>query len=94
MAIWEVSTMGVKTTFVIDPALYKVVKKVAVDRESTLSEILNKGLLVYVSDPDGVEEMTEILTDRKAMRALLEGIEAREKDRKGYYIDWAKVRGL
>lgn len=86
--------MGVKTTFVIDPALYKVVKKVAVDRESTLSEILNKGLLVYVSDPDGVEEMTEILTDRKAMRALLEGIEAREKDRKGYYIDWAKVRGL
>lgn len=86
--------MGSKTTFVIDTALYKVAKKVAVDRESTLSEILNKGLLVYISDPDGVEEMSEILTDRKAMKALLDGIEAREKGRKGYYIEWAKVRGL
>ncbi|MFQ5839847.1 MAG: hypothetical protein ACE5HK_03895 [Candidatus Methylomirabilales bacterium] len=86
--------MGTKTTLMLDPALYKAAKRVAVDRDSTLSEILNKGLLLYVSDPEGVEEMAEILTDRKAMRALLEGIEARARGRKGYYLDWKKVRAL
>ncbi len=84
--------MGTKTTLMLDPALYKAAKRVAVEHDRTLSEILNKGLLLYVSDPEGVEEMAEILTDRKAMTALLEGIEARAKARKGYYVEWDKVR--
>lgn len=86
--------MRTKTTLVVDSALYKAAKRVAVERDSTLSEILNKGLLLYVSDPEGVEEMAEILTDRKAMTALLEGIEARAEGRRGYYVEWKKVREL
>ena len=86
--------MGVKTTFVLDPALLKAAKRVALDRDSTLSATLAKGLLVYVSDPDGTEETAGILTDKKAMTALLEGIEARARERKGYYTDWSKVRGI
>jgi len=74
----------------LDQELYKAAKRVAVDRDRPLSEMLNKGLLVYVSDPEGVEETTEVLTDKKAMAALFEGIAARAKGRRGYYVDWAR----
>ena len=86
--------MGLKTTLVLDPVLYKAAKRVALEQDRTVSEVLNKGLLLYVSDPEGVEEMAEILGDRKAMAALLEGLEARKKGRKGYYLDWNEVGGL
>ena len=83
-----------KTTLVVDNEIYKAAKRVAVERDTTVSSMLTKGLLVYVSDPDGVEETTEVLRDRKAMAALVEGIEARARKRKGYYLDWNKVRDL
>jgi len=90
----EERRMGTKTTLVIDPALFKAAKRVAVEREVTLSSIMNKGLLLYVSDPESVEEMAEILSDRRAMAALLEGMEARAKGRKGYYLEWNKLRDI
>jgi len=83
-----------KTTMMVDNEIYRAAKRVALEHDTTLSAMLTKGLLVYVSDPEGVEEATEVLTDRKAMAALLEGIEARARKRKGYYLDWSKVRGL
>jgi len=83
-----------KTTLIVDNEVYKAAKRVAVEQDTTLSSMLTKGLLLYVSDPEGVEESAEILTDRKAMLALLEGIEARTRKRKGYYVDWSKVREL
>jgi len=83
-----------KTTLIVDNEVYKAAKRVSVERDTTLSAMLTKGLLLYVSDPEGVEETTEILTDRRAMAALLEGIEARARKRKGYYLDWSKVRAL
>ena len=83
-----------KTTLIVDNEIYKAAKRVAVERDTTLSSMLTKGLLLYVSDPEGVEETTEILRDPKAMAALIEGVEARAKKRKGYYLDWNKVRDL
>jgi hypothetical protein len=83
-----------KTTLMVDDDIYKAAKRMAVERDTTMSSMLTKSLLLYVSDPEGVEETASILTDRKAMAALLEGIEARAKKRKGYYMDWTKVREL
>jgi len=79
-----------KVTVVLDPALLKAAKRVALDRDSTLSATLAKGLLVHVSDPDGTEETAGVLTDKKAMTALLKGMEARARGRKGYYLDRRK----
>ena len=86
--------MTIKTTLTIDREVYKAAKRVAVERETTLSSILRKALLVYVSDPEGIEETTEILTDPKALAALLEGQAARKSKKAGYYIAWEKVRDL
>ena len=86
--------MTVKTTLTIDNAIYKAAKRVAVDHDTTVSAMVRKGLLIYVSDPEGVEETAAILTDADAMKAIREGEEARRKGRKDYYVDWDQIRDL
>jgi len=84
----------IKTTLTIDKEIYKAAKRVAVEREMSLSSILRKALLVYVSDPEGVEETTDVLMDPKALEAILQGQTARKEKRAGYYVTWEKVRDL
>jgi len=86
--------MTVKTTLNIDGEVYKAAKRVAVDRDTTVSAMVRKALLIYVSDPEGVEETVAVLTDKKAMEAIQAGQEARKQNKKDYYIDWDKVREL
>ena len=86
--------MAVKTTLTIDRAIYKAAKRVAVERETTVSAMVRKGLLIYVSDPEGVEETIGLLMDKRAMEAIKAGEEARRRGRKDYYIDWDKIRDL
>ena len=86
--------MTVKTTLTIDPAIYKAAKRVAVEQETTVSAMVRKGLLIYVSDPEGTDETIGLLTDRRAMQAIEAGEEARKRGRKGYYIEWGKIRDL
>ena len=83
-----------KTTLNIDPTIYKAAKRVAVERDTTVSAMLRKALLVLVSDPDGVDETVELLTDKDAMKAIEAGEEARRRGRKDHYIDWDKIRDL
>lgn len=86
--------MPVKTTLTIDPAIYKAAKRVAVEYDTTVSAMVRKGLLIYVSDPEGVEDTIALLTDKEAMKALEAGEEARRRGRKDYYIDWDQIRDL
>ena len=86
--------MTVKTTLLLDSEVFKAAKKMAVDMDTTLSALATKGILVYISDPDGMEETVEILKDKNAMKALLAGVEARSKNKKGYYLDWDKVKHI
>ena len=86
--------MTIKTTLTIDREIYKAAKRVAVERETTVSSMLRKALLLYVSDPEGVEETVEILADPKALAAILEGQTARKGKKPGYYIAWEKIRDL
>ena len=86
--------MTIKTTLNIDAEIYKAAKRVAVDHDTTVSAMIRKGLLVYISDPEGIEETVSLLTDPNAMEALRAGEEARKKNRKDYYIDWEKVRDI
>ena len=86
--------MPVKTTLTMDRAIYKAAKRVAVERETTVSAMVRKGLLIYVSDPEGTDETIALLTDKRAMKAIRSGEEARRRGRKDYYIDWDKVRGV
>lgn len=86
--------MTVKTTLNIDREVYKAAKRVAVEFDTTVSALVRKGLLLYVSDPEGVEETVSILRDRNAMEAIRAGEEARRRGRKDHYVDWAKVRDV
>ncbi len=86
--------MTIKTTLNIDREVYKAAKRVAVDHDTTVSAMVRKGLLVYVSDPEAVEETVSILRDRKAMEAIRAGEEARRRGRKDFYVDWDKVRDV
>ena len=86
--------MPVKTTLTIDPAIYKAAKRVAVEYDTTISSMVRKGLLIYCSDPEGVEETVGILMDKQAMEAIRAGEAARKRGRKGYYIDWDQIRDL
>jgi len=86
--------MPIKTTLTIDPAIYKAAKRVAVEHDTTVSAMMRKGLLIYVSDPEGVEETLALLTDKDAMKAIQAGEEARKRGRKDYYIDWDQIREL
>ena len=86
--------MTTKTTLTIDPAIYKAAKRVAVEHETTVSAMVRKGLLIYVSDPEGTDESIALLTDRRAMRAIEAGEQARHRGRKDYYIEWDKIRDL
>lgn len=86
--------MTIKTTLMIDQEVYKAVKRVALEKDVSISSILQKGLMLYVSDPEGVEETYEVLSDSHAMKDILEGLEARRKKTRGHYLDWEKVRGL
>ena len=86
--------MTVKTTFNIDDEVYKAAKRVAIEHDTTVSAMLRKALLIYVSDPEGVEETVSVLMDKKAMEAIRSGEEARKKTAKDYYINWDKVREL
>ena len=83
-----------KTTLVVDPAIYKAAKRVAVEYDTTVSAMVRKGLLIYCSDPEGVEETVGILMDKQAMKAIEEGEEARKRGRKGYYVEWDKIRDV
>ena len=83
-----------KTTLIIDREVYKAAKRVAVEHDTTVSAMVRKGLLLYVSDPEGVEETVSILRDKRAMKAIRAGEEARKRGRKGYYVDWDKVRDV
>ena len=86
--------MTVKTTLTIDKAIYKAAKRVAVEQDTTVSAMVRKGLLIYVSDPEGVEETVGVLTDKQAMEAIRAGEEARKRRRKDYYVDWDEIRDL
>lgn len=86
--------MVMKTTLTIDRAIYKAAKRVAVEHDTTVSSIVRKGLLLYVSDPEGVEETASLLMDRKAMEAIVAGEEARRSGRKGHYVDWDQIRDV
>ena len=78
--------MTTKITLTIDGAVYKAAKKVAIDHDTTVSAMVRKALLVYVSDPEGVEETVDVLMDKRAMGAILAGEEARHRGRKDYYV--------
>lgn len=86
--------MTVKTTLTIDPAIYKAAKRVAVEQDTTVSAMMRKGLLIYVSDPEGVEDTVSLLMDKQAMEAIRAGEEARKRGRKDSYIDWDKIRDV
>ena len=86
--------MPVKTTLVVDPAIYKAAKRVAVEYDTTISAMVRKGLLIYCSDPEGVEETVGLLMDKQATKAIEEGEEARRRGRKGYYVEWDKIRDV
>lgn len=86
--------MTVKTTLNIDGEVYKAAKRVALEYDTTVSAMLRKALLIYVSDPEGVEETVSVLMDKKAMETIRAGEEARKKNAKDYYINWDKVREL
>ena len=86
--------MPVKTTLTIDRAIYKAAKRVAVECDTTVSAMVRKGLLIYVSDPEGVEETIGVLMDKQAMAAIRAGEMARKQGRKDYYVDWNDIRGL
>lgn len=86
--------MTIKTTLTIDRAIYKAAKRVAVDHDTTVSAMVRKGLLLYVSDPEAVEETASLLMDRKAMDAIQAGEEARRRGRTDYYVDWDEIRDV
>lgn len=86
--------MTVKTTLTIDPAIYKAAKRVAVEQDTTVSAMMRKGLLIYVSDPEGVEDTVSLLMEKQAMEAIRAGEEARKRGRKDYYIDWDEIRDV
>lgn len=86
--------MTIKTTLNIDGAIYKAAKRVAVEHDTTVSAMVRKGLLIYVSDPEAVEETVSILMDKRAMEAIHAGEEARRKGKKGHYVDWDKIRDV
>jgi len=86
--------MTVKTTLTIDRAVYKAAKRVAVEQDTTVSSLLRKALLIYVSDPEGVEETVAILRDKNAMKAIEAGQRARLQRRKDYYLDWDEIRDV
>jgi hypothetical protein len=83
-----------KTTLTIDREVYKAVKRVAVELETTVSSMVRKALLLYVSDPEAVEDTVSVLTDKRAMRAIRAGEQARRRSRGDRYVDWKKVRDL
>lgn len=86
--------MTVKTTLTVDRAIYKAARRVAVEYDTTVSAMVRKGLLIYVSDPEAVEDTVSLLMDQAAMRAIEAGEQARKKGRKGYYVEWNQVRDL
>ncbi len=86
--------MAVKTTLTIDRAIYKAAKRVAVECDTTISSMVRKGLLIYCSDPEGVEETVGLLMDKQAMAAIQAGEDARKHHRKGYYVDWDQIRDV
>ena len=86
--------MSMKTTLTIDREIYKAAKRVAVEQDTSVSAMVRKGLLIYVSDPEGTDETVALLTDQQAMKAIREGEAARKRGRKDYYIDWDKIRDV
>jgi len=86
--------MPVKTTLTIDPAIYKAAKRVAVEYDTSVSAMVRKGLLIYCSDPQGVEDTIGLLMDKRAMAAIRAGQEARKRRRKDYYIEWDQIRDV
>ena len=83
-----------KTTLTIDAEIYKAAKRVAVEYDTTVSALVRKGLLIYVSDPEGVEETVGLLMDKEAMEAIRAGEAARRSGRKDFYVDWDQIRDL
>ncbi len=86
--------MDVKTTLIMNRDVYKAAKRVAVERDTTVSAMVRKGLLIYISDPEGTDETLAVLTDKKAMQAIRAGEAARHHGSKDYYLNWDKVRDL
>ncbi len=86
--------MTFKTTLTIDRAIYKAAKRVAVEQDTTVSAMVRKGLLLYVSDPEGVEETVSLLMDKDAMEAIRAGEEARKRGTKDFYVEWDKIRDV
>ena len=86
--------MTVKTTLTIDPAIYKAAKRLAVEQDTTVSAMVRKGLLICISDPEGVDDTLKVLTDKAAIKAIAAGEKARRQGRKDYYLDWDRLRGV
>jgi hypothetical protein len=94
MHIRKEEPMTIRTTLTIDQAIYKAAKRVAVEHDTTVSAMVRKGLLIYVSDPEAVEETVSVLMDREAMKAIEAGEEARRHRRKDFYVEWDKIRDV
>ncbi len=86
--------MPIKTTLNIDSAIYKAAKRVAVEYDTTVSAMVRKALLIYVSDPEGVEETLSVLKDSKAMAAIRSGEAARKQKKPDFYLNWDEIRDL
>lgn len=86
--------MTMKTTLTIDRAIYKAAKRVAVEHDTTVSAMVRKGLLIYVSDPEAVEDTVSLLMDKRALKAIRAGEAARRRGRAGYYVDWDQIRDV
>ncbi len=83
-----------KTTLTIDRAIYKAAKRVAVEHDTTVSAMVRKGLLIYVSDPEAGEDTVSLLMDKRAMKAIRAGEAARRRGRAGHYVDWDQIRDV
>lgn len=86
--------MVIRTTLTINQTIYKTAKRVAVEHDTTVSAMMRKGLLTYISDPEAVEETVSLLMDKRAMEAIQAAEKARRRGKKGFYVDWDKIRDL
>ena len=86
--------VAIKTTLTIGKEIYKAAKRMAVEQDTTVSAMVRKGLLLYLSDPEGVEETVSLLMNKGAMEAIEGGEKARQQKKKDYYVDWDKLRDL
>jgi hypothetical protein len=83
-----------KTTLTIDPLIYKMVRRIALEQNTTVSSIVRDMLLLYISDPEGVAKEVGRLKEKDLVGTVNEEGEVHARDKGDYYIDWDKVQFL